>query len=233
MVRPPRHGASHDAGKENIRGRTLLRRTRVLAGRPIRARGSQVVCPFCGWSGRSFDPAGAQLRPNRACPRCQSMERHRMLYLFLREQTTFFTAPGRILEIAPRGYLPSLLPGLRDAQFVGSDLDGRRAGVDRLRPHQISLSERRLRLRHLLPRPRAHPRRPRRSHGATSRARPWRHSAGPGPTSPDPSQSRTPRRLPLNEKDGSAKPTTFAATDLTSSIGSNRRDSDAEFEPAP
>ena len=40
-------------------------------------------------------------RPNALCPRCLSLERHRLLWLYLQRETDLLTAYPRILHIAP------------------------------------------------------------------------------------------------------------------------------------
>ena len=65
---------------------SLARRVARRAGRALRSVGSGVECPICSWSGREFEPGGLAGRRNRMCPRCGSLERHRMLVLYLRDR---------------------------------------------------------------------------------------------------------------------------------------------------
>ncbi len=44
---------------------------------------------------------GGGYRQNNICPRCQSTDRDRLVYLYLKEKTTFFTAPQQVLHVAP------------------------------------------------------------------------------------------------------------------------------------
>lgn len=39
-----------------------------------------VSCPFCYWKGSCFLPAGQKNIPNRRCPECHSLERHRLCF---------------------------------------------------------------------------------------------------------------------------------------------------------
>ena len=64
--------------------------------------GRRVTCPLCGSRFRRFktfvvDPT----YHNLMCPWCQSLERHRLLWLFLRHRTEIFSRPLRLLHLAP------------------------------------------------------------------------------------------------------------------------------------
>ena len=64
--------------------------------------GRGVVCPVCHHHYRKFLPYGyVLLRENALCPHCLALERHRLMYIWLREQTNFFAQPHKILHIAP------------------------------------------------------------------------------------------------------------------------------------
>ena len=53
--------------------------------------GSNVTCPVCLKSFRKFLPYGrVNPRPNALCPNCLSLERHRLIWLYLKENTDFF-----------------------------------------------------------------------------------------------------------------------------------------------
>ena len=65
-------------------------------------RGDKVECPVCGRHFRKFLPYGYGVAgDNRLCPNCLSLERHRLLWLYLRDKTDFFTAPLKVLHFAP------------------------------------------------------------------------------------------------------------------------------------
>ena len=50
--------------------------------------GRGVECPVCGTRRRKFLPYGyVHSRPNALCPRCLSLERHRLLWLYLQRET--------------------------------------------------------------------------------------------------------------------------------------------------
>lgn len=64
--------------------------------------GRGVVCPICGSKYRKFMPYGyVTSRPNALCPRCLSLERHRLLWLYISEKSDIETTKPKILHIAP------------------------------------------------------------------------------------------------------------------------------------
>jgi SAM-dependent methyltransferase len=101
------------------------------------ARGEGVECPCCGGRFRRFVPYGVRpRRPNAQCPGCGAVERHRLLWLYLRERTDLLSRPQRLLHVAPEeGFAERLraLPGLRYASAdLASPLAGVRADVRHL-----------------------------------------------------------------------------------------------------
>lgn len=63
--------------------------------------GNNVSCNICGHHYRKFLPYGRKERSNALCPHCLSLERHRMMWLFLKNSTNFFQADLKVLHIAP------------------------------------------------------------------------------------------------------------------------------------
>jgi len=63
--------------------------------------GNKVECPVCGNHFRKFLPYGNKAGVNRLCPVCLSLERHRLMWLFLRNHSDFFTKEAKVLHIAP------------------------------------------------------------------------------------------------------------------------------------
>lgn len=64
--------------------------------------GNKVECPICGGHFRKFLPYGyGEAMDNRLCPKCLSLERHRLLWLYLKEKTGFFTDNLKVLHFAP------------------------------------------------------------------------------------------------------------------------------------
>ncbi|HEY6867407.1 MAG TPA: class I SAM-dependent methyltransferase [Candidatus Eisenbacteria bacterium] len=85
------------------------------------------VCPCCGGRFRRFLAAGRPPRPGAACPRCGSLERHRLLWLYLSERTRLLTDPLRLLVIAPEAQLQARLRALPRLTYVSGDLESRLA----------------------------------------------------------------------------------------------------------
>lgn len=65
-------------------------------------RGSNVYCPIEGKGYRKFLPYGRiNPRENALCPGSLSLERHRLLWLYLHEKTIFFKTSLKMLHVAP------------------------------------------------------------------------------------------------------------------------------------
>ncbi len=90
-------------------------------------RGRGVECPVCGAKYRKFLPYGyVQSRPNALCPHCLSLERHRLLWLYLTRETDLLQRFPRTLHIAPEVcILRHLKPHFAACpkQYVTADLE--------------------------------------------------------------------------------------------------------------
>lgn len=65
-------------------------------------RGNNVTCPIINKSYRRFLPYGRiKSRPNALCPESLSLERHRLIWLYLQDRTNFFKKRLHFLHIAP------------------------------------------------------------------------------------------------------------------------------------
>jgi SAM-dependent methyltransferase len=84
--------------------------------------GHQVSCPCCGGHFRTFLTFGVKPRPNARCPRCGSLERHRLLWLYLRERTNLFTKPLRMLHFAPEPVFLALFSAMPNLDYTTADL---------------------------------------------------------------------------------------------------------------
>jgi hypothetical protein len=99
--------------------RWVLRRLRLVI-----YRGDRVECPCCGARFRRFMP-GLSHRETRVCPRCGAQERHRALWLYMRERTDLFDREQlSILHWAPEYALQRSLGALPNAAYVSADLAG-------------------------------------------------------------------------------------------------------------
>jgi SAM-dependent methyltransferase len=84
--------------------------------------GDSVTCPCCGNRSASFLTFGLADRPSAKCPYCGSKKRHRLLWLFLREQTDFFTGRSRVLHFAPERCFRKRFEKLPNLDYVTADL---------------------------------------------------------------------------------------------------------------
>lgn len=84
----------------------------------------KVECPSCGWKGPSFLPNAG--RANARCPKCDSKERHRLYYLYLKENIPT-DQKIKVLHFAPEKILTSLFRSYKNIDYVSADLDPRKA----------------------------------------------------------------------------------------------------------
>ncbi len=96
-----------------------------------RNKNGSVQCPLCGGRFRRFMPYGyVEVRPNALCPRCLSLERHRLLWLWLEKETdllnTQLKSPSafRLLHIAPEVCLSKKFEKiLPPGSYITADLE--------------------------------------------------------------------------------------------------------------
>ena len=82
-------------------------------------------CPICGSRRRKFMPYGyTTSREDALCPRCLSLERHRMIWLWMTRSTTLLEEHPRLLHIAPEVSLMRHFKRLyKDANYLTADLE--------------------------------------------------------------------------------------------------------------
>lgn len=68
-------------------------------------KGKDFYCPCCEESFKTFLPYGLKLRLNALCPQCNSLERHRLLWVYLQKHTNLFQKQGRLFHVAPENLL--------------------------------------------------------------------------------------------------------------------------------
>ncbi len=94
--------------------------------------GNKVECPVCENSFRKFLPYGYTKktgRDNALCPHCLSLERHRLMYLYLKEKTDFFTKNLKVLHIAPEQCFYKRFRALENLDYTTGDLESPIADV--------------------------------------------------------------------------------------------------------
>lgn len=93
-------------------------------------RGKNYNCPVCNHSYRKFLPYGRIVsRQNALCPGCLSLERHRLIWLYLKEDTDFFTSSKKVLHIAPEPCFLDRFKQLTNLEYVTADLESPLADV--------------------------------------------------------------------------------------------------------
>lgn len=109
----------------NLIPRPLLIRLSYWA-RPLFAlyyKGSNYTDPIDGKTFRSFLPYGYESpRENVLSPSTLSLERHRLLWLYLENETDFFTAPLKVLHFAPEQAFYKKFRRLKNLDYTTTDL---------------------------------------------------------------------------------------------------------------
>ena len=103
--------------------------------RPIIAlslKGNKFTDPIDGKSFRKFLPYGyGKQRENALSPSTLSLERHRLMWLFLKDETAFFTSKSRLktLHIAPEQCFLDIFRKQKNLDYLTSDLESPIADV--------------------------------------------------------------------------------------------------------
>ena len=95
-------------------------------------RGDKFTDPIDGRSFRKFLPYGyVKQRENALSPSTLSLERHRLMWLFLKDNTTFFTATKKmkVLHIAPEQCFLDIFRKQQNLNYITSDLQSPIADV--------------------------------------------------------------------------------------------------------
>jgi len=103
-------------------------------------RGNEVSCPVCGHSFKRFLPYGRISRSNALCPNCLALERHRLLWLYLKDKTRLFHDLHHFLHIAPEICFIHRFEQLTNLNYVTADLESPLAKV-KMDIHHIPFPE--------------------------------------------------------------------------------------------
>lgn len=116
----------------NLIPRPLLIRLSYVV-RPVLAfflKGSNYTDPIDGKSFKTFLPYGyGNQRNNVLSPSTLSLERHRLLWLYLKNETNFFTAPLKVLHFAPEQAFYKRFKQLKNIDYTTTDLNSPLADV--------------------------------------------------------------------------------------------------------
>jgi len=86
--------------------------------------GKKVQCPICQHHFRRFMPYGrTSSRDNALCPNCLSLERHRLMWLYLTKETDFFEKKPQVLHIAPEPCFMSHFEKYLGDHYTTADLE--------------------------------------------------------------------------------------------------------------
>lgn len=94
--------------------------------------GNKYEDPINGKHYRKFLPygySGIAKRSNVLSPGTMSLERHRLLWLFLKERTDFFTASYKMLHIAPEQCFYKIFRSMPDLDYITGDYNSPIADV--------------------------------------------------------------------------------------------------------
>jgi len=92
--------------------------------------GNKVECPIDGRTYRKFLPYGRlESRPNALCPSSLSLERHRLMWLYLKDKTDFFTRQIKLLHIAPELCFMDIFDRMDNLEYITGDLESPLAKV--------------------------------------------------------------------------------------------------------
>ncbi|WP_299434670.1 class I SAM-dependent methyltransferase [uncultured Maribacter sp.] len=116
----------------NLIPRPLLIKLSYLV-RPILAffmRGNNYTDPIDGKSYKKFLPYGYEdQRENVLSPSTLSLERHRLLWLYLKNETNFFTDTLKVLHFAPEQAFYKCFRKLKNIEYTTTDLNSPLADV--------------------------------------------------------------------------------------------------------
>lgn len=90
----------------------------------MKNKGSDITlfhCPICERT-NNFKPYGYQQRQNAMCPSCQSLERHRFLYCYLKKLDLLANDQVRLLHFAPESCFIHIFENLLHHNYFTVDL---------------------------------------------------------------------------------------------------------------
>jgi len=85
--------------------------------------GKNKFCPCCGKFFRKFLPTGVEYRSSAQCPGCGSLERHRLILIYLIRNTDFYIKKLKVLYVAPIKIMQNNFSKMSNINIVSIDLD--------------------------------------------------------------------------------------------------------------
>lgn len=98
---------------------------------PLFLAGNRFEDPIDGKTYRKLLPYGygKVQRPNALSPSSHSLERHRLLWLYLKRETDFFTRPRKLLHVAPEQCFLHRFRKMKHLEYVTADIESPIADV--------------------------------------------------------------------------------------------------------
>jgi SAM-dependent methyltransferase len=116
----------------------LVRRLR----RWSQVKGIQYQCPMCKFYLARFTPygvanplfeakqvVGGGFRDQARCFVCGSLDRERLIYMYLKHHTRFLKTPSTILHFAPETMLSNALKSVKSHNYISADIEDERADI--------------------------------------------------------------------------------------------------------
>jgi len=101
----------------------------IARGLSIFYLGNGVQCPICDHQYGKFLPYGRKARENSLCPNCLALERHRLLWVYLKDKTSLFNQAQRLLHIAPEYCFIDRFESLNHLDYITADIESPLAKV--------------------------------------------------------------------------------------------------------
>lgn len=91
---------------------------------PLVYRGNKVECPVCDKSFRKFLSYGSKVahRENVLCPYDLTLERHRLMWVYLKDYSDFFKVPKKVMHIAPEQCFLDTFKKQKNLNYTTGDL---------------------------------------------------------------------------------------------------------------
>lgn len=86
-------------------------------------------CPICKTKAAYFIHYGQKYRPDARCPTCNSLERHRFDFVFLKKKTDLFSGNKKVLHFAPEKCFKKMFTKLFENNYITADLYAKNAQV--------------------------------------------------------------------------------------------------------
>lgn len=93
---------------------------------PVLYRGNNVECPVCEKKFSKFLSYGSNVahRENVLCPYDLTLERHRLMYLYLKQESNFFTAENlSVLHMAPEQCFIDRFKNQKNISYLTADIE--------------------------------------------------------------------------------------------------------------